>query len=141
MIDVPECFYRISVKALILNEERDRFLVIKENEEWELPGGGLDWGESVESELKREIMEEMGLGVEWISKIPAYFTVSEMRKHPGRWAANILYETKLESLNFTPTSECSAVAFVNKEQANGMSLFPNVESLLEQFDPRNHDLV
>ena len=42
-MDIPECFYRISVKALVLNEARDRFLITQEEDgRWELPGGGLD---------------------------------------------------------------------------------------------------
>ncbi len=43
MSEVPECIYRVSVKALILNENRDKFLIIQENNGWwDLPGGGLD---------------------------------------------------------------------------------------------------
>ena len=41
----PNTFYRVSVKALIKNEQ-DQVLVIKENQDtWSLPGGGLDHGE------------------------------------------------------------------------------------------------
>lgn len=43
--EIPKCFYRVSIKALILDETKTRFLVTqKENGEWELPGGGLEWG-------------------------------------------------------------------------------------------------
>jgi len=30
MIEIPECYYRVSVKALILNETRDKFLICEE---------------------------------------------------------------------------------------------------------------
>lgn len=43
MTTIPDCFYRISIKALILNEARDKFLICQEdNGKWELPGGGLE---------------------------------------------------------------------------------------------------
>ena len=38
MNEIPDCYYRVSVKALILNEDRSKFLVCeKESGVWELP--------------------------------------------------------------------------------------------------------
>lgn len=43
MAEIRNRFYRVSVKALILNETRDKFLLCKQgNGVWDLPGGGLD---------------------------------------------------------------------------------------------------
>ncbi|MBU1246192.1 MAG: NUDIX hydrolase, partial [Patescibacteria group bacterium] len=59
--NIPNCFYRISIKALIVDDKK-RFLLVKEdNGTWDLPGGGLDFGEDAKSCLKREIKEETGL--------------------------------------------------------------------------------
>ncbi len=74
METVPKCFYRVSVKALILNKTKDSFLVVQEADgKWELPGGGLEWSESVTEGLAREIMEEMGLHTTYIADHPSYF--------------------------------------------------------------------
>jgi len=138
MIEVPNCFYRISVKALVLNEERDKFLITKEaSGEWEIPGGGLDWGEDTKVALQRELEEEMGLQATWIASQPSYFIHGPMRKN-GQWAANILFETKLEHLNFTPSDECIAIDWINKENVDQFDLFPNVPLLVEMFDPAKH---
>lgn len=53
--------YRISLKALIYNEV-GQILVVKEIDRtyWDLPGGGMDFGETIESSLKRELYEEVG---------------------------------------------------------------------------------
>jgi 8-oxo-dGTP diphosphatase len=60
-MDVPQCFYRVSVKALILDDERQRFMVVQEHDGmWELPGGGLEWGANPQEELIREISEVKG---------------------------------------------------------------------------------
>ena len=139
MSEVPNCFYRISVKALVLNEARDKFLITQEEDgRWELPGGGLDWGETPQADLPREIEEEMGLKVTYIAKNPSYFVALPSVTKPGLWIANIIYETKLEHLNFTPSDECIAIDWINKENADQFDLFPNVPLLVEMFDPANH---
>ena len=56
-----DCLYRISLKALIYNDA-GQILVVKEIDRtyWDLPGGGMDFGETIESSLKRELFEEVG---------------------------------------------------------------------------------
>ena len=115
MSTIPECFYRVSIKALVLNESRDKFLIVQEeNKMWELPGGGLDWGMTPQEDLPREISEEMGIEIVSIAKNPSYFITFGSRNDPGSWRANVLYETVLKDLNFTASDECIAVKFVDK---------------------------
>ena len=58
MDDIRSGFYRVSIKGLILDETRKKFaVVLEDNGWWELPGGGMDWGESPETCLTREIKE------------------------------------------------------------------------------------
>ncbi len=138
MTEIPNCYYRISIKALVLNETRDKFLITKEaNGKWELPGGGLDWGVTPQIDLQREIKEEMGLAVSWIAENPSYFLTFIMAKH-NTWVANVIYETKLDDLNFTPSDECVEIKFVDVKDILGLEVFPNVLQLAEMFNPVNH---
>lgn len=134
---MKNCWYRTSIKALVLNETRDKFLITKEeNGMWELPGGGLDWGETPQSDLPREIAEEMGLEIEWVAEHPSYFYTFPFRA--DFYGSNLLYEIKLKNLDFTPSDECVDIAFINKDNAEKYDLFPNVPLLLKQFNPSRH---
>lgn len=135
---MPECCYRISIKALILNETRDKFLICEEeNGIWDLPGGGLDWGTKPQEDLAREIQEEMGLKITKVADRPSYF-VTEMHVKRGLWKANVIYETELEHLNFTPSDECINIRFVDKNDLVGLETYPGVKQLSEQFIAENH---
>lgn len=127
--EIPKCFYRVSVKALVFDESKEKFLIMKESSGvWDIPGGGLDWGESYKNELKREIREEMGLETEWISDKPSYF-VTAKRGETDFWMANVIYEVKLKNLDFTPSDECVELKFVSKEEVQDYDVLENVTEL------------
>lgn len=126
--EVQNCFYRISAKALIWNETRDKFLLTQEdNGTWELPGGGIDWGESPQNSIIREIKEEMGLTVKSVNDVPIQFLTFQNAE--GSWRSNIVYETAVNDLNFIQSEECVAIKFVSPEGVLQMKTFPNVQIL------------
>ncbi len=138
MSEIPDCFYRVSVKALVLNETRDKFLICEEESSiWELPGGGLEWGLTPQEDLPREIMEEMGLNITKIADNPSYF-ITDQTLNSRTWIVNVVYVTELENLNFIPSEECINIRFVNKEDIKNLNVFPTVRKLAEMFDLKNH---
>ncbi len=137
-MEIPNCFYRVSVKALVLNETRDKFLICKEtNGMWELPGGGLDWGATPQEDLPREIGEEMGIMVTKVAENPSYFITDHIPSRDS-WIVNVLYETELENLNFISSDECVEVQFVDKTDIVDMSVFPAIKKLADMFNPELH---
>ena len=54
------------------------------------------------------------------------------------WRASILYETRVEHLNFVPSDECIRIQFVNKDDLADLAVFPLVKELAVQFDSVNH---
>lgn len=136
MPDIPNGYYRISIKALIVNEEKKFLLFQEENGTWELPGGGLDFGETPQECLVRELKEEAGMHVTWVSKNPAYFVTGVLQEET--WKAAVLYETKVESLNFTPSDECVTFRFFSREEALREKIYTTVESFAKEFNPENH---
>ncbi|HZR41441.1 MAG TPA: NUDIX domain-containing protein [Ktedonobacteraceae bacterium] len=56
--------FRIGVSALIFDEGRILLAHRRDIDWWNLPGGGMEIGETVEEALHREVREETGLEVE-----------------------------------------------------------------------------
>lgn len=137
MEDIPNGFYRVSIKGLILDETRKKFVVILEdNGWWELPGGGLDWGESPETCLKREIREEMGLTVTDVGAFPSYYLIGKNMK--GKWTINLVFEIQVKNLDFVPSEECQELRFVSQEEVRSLNAFRTVKDFAELFDSEKH---
>lgn len=136
--DIPPCFYRISVKALILDETRTKFLIAKEQKGvWELPGGGLEWGASPQADLAREIEEEVGLQTTWVADDPSYFLT--FQDDAGSvWRANVLYEATLSGLDFKPSDECVEIKFVTPAEIASLNALVNVQKLANLFKSEKH---
>jgi len=56
--------FRISVSALIFDEGRVLLARRRDIDWWNLPGGGMEAGETVEEAICREVREETGLEIE-----------------------------------------------------------------------------
>lgn len=62
-------FQQVCTSGFILNSKNELLLVKRADNDdflpglWEMPGGGMDFGENLQEALKREIFEEVGLSV------------------------------------------------------------------------------
>jgi 8-oxo-dGTP pyrophosphatase MutT (NUDIX family) len=131
------CYYRVSVKGIAI-DKAGRFLLAREDSDmWELLGGGLDHGEDPIAGLKREINEETGLVVTYISPSPRYLITTKRLNHET-FIANVIYEVTLKDLRFVPSEECQELRFFTVDEARREKLFPNVEKFLEVYDPDLH---
>jgi 8-oxo-dGTP diphosphatase len=130
MDDIP-CTYRISVKAVIKDTD-GRILLLREKDgSWELPGGGLEHGEDPKQALAREIAEETGMTVEWMSDQPdTFWTIHKEVGTPTlKWFAFVIYEAKVSGeFRPDPTSDESQEArFFTNEEAKQLQLHDNVK--------------
>ncbi|MBD3362670.1 NUDIX domain-containing protein [Candidatus Dojkabacteria bacterium] len=72
---IMEDSFHLGIKALILNQENE-LLLLKVNKEllrgskndsyWDIPGGRIQKGDTIESTIKREVKEETGLEIKEI---------------------------------------------------------------------------
>lgn len=131
------CYYRVSVKGIVVDEQ-GRFLLSRErNDMWDMLGGGLDHEEDPIDGLRREVFEEAGLRVIWVSRTPKYFITSP--SHSGNaYVAHVVYEMKVEDLNLTPSDESLELRFFTPDEARKVELFPTVEKLVALFAQELH---
>lgn len=132
MNDIPDNFYRMSIKALITNNNNGKLLLSKNIKgQWEIPGGGLDFGEMPVDCLERELKEEMGLKVSKIESRPKYFVT--IQDDNGVWKAMVVYQVEVDNLKFTKSDECQEVKFFTKEEALKENCHPMTIGFLEQM--------
>lgn len=93
--------YRVALRALIRNDKGE-ILIVKEKSHdwWDLPGGGLDYGESIEDGLKRELVEEVGLTGEFDYTILVLQEPS-WNERLGAMQLNVIYEVTPRDMNFS----------------------------------------
>jgi len=112
--EIPDAFYRISIKVLIKDSD-DKLLVVQDttNNIWEVPGGGLDHGETIRQTAAREIQEELGVTLAACDDEPLAITLGE---HPNNYPTLMLYyRGKLSSFTFTPENKFK-IGFVTEEE-------------------------
>jgi len=130
MNDVP-CTYRISIKALIKNDDEQVLLLQEKDGSWDLPGGGLEHGENIKEALAREVAEETSLTVDWISEHPeTFWTIQREVGSPTlKWFAFVVYEVKASgSFRPDPTSdEAQQAGYFSRKEAKKLQLHDNIK--------------
>ena len=106
---------RVSLKAVIL-DERGRTLVVKENgrDWWDIPGGGIEHGETLKEALARELYEEVSLEGDFeyetlLAEDPRYIEAHNL------YQMRITFLVKPHSMIFSKGSDSDEVQFIDAD--------------------------
>lgn len=81
----------ISIKGIIKDEHNQVLLVKNDRNEWELPGGRMELGETPEDTIVREIREELNVNCEVIRIVDSWM----FEVLPDKYVFIVTYECKL----------------------------------------------
>jgi 8-oxo-dGTP diphosphatase len=127
--------FHLAIKGLIVHNRK--LLLLKKprkpNQEhscWELPGGGLVFGEMPETALQREIMEEINLKVDVIKPI----WVWGFMKNESTQVVGITHLCRCDSTMVTISLEHEEFRWVAPEEIKELNLLPELREDMEKWD-------
>ncbi len=108
--------FRNSLKALVLNDKGQVLLVRESGRDiWDIPGGGIDHGESIEDVIRRELKEEVNFEGEFKHKVvlvesPVFVESIKI------WQMRIIFAIWPENTVFSPGQDGDEIKFVNPSE-------------------------
>ncbi len=117
--DRTDYLFRISLKAVIYNDE-GKLLVVKEHGlNWGLPGGGMDHGETFETALARELAEEVGYTGKFTFDVidtadPMYL------KKANIWQVWVVCHVVPETFDFSVGPDAEDMKFIDPSELEGL---------------------
>lgn len=124
---------RVRVAGIVIQENSILLIQHIKNEKkyWLVPGGGVDWGESLEEALIREYKEETNLDVEVKDFLFFSETISpDKNKHVINLYFLVKIKNDSETMKIGNETNLSDLKYVSKEEIQNIKLYPNIKEQL-----------
>lgn len=117
---------------IFIYDENKNFILIKRGNEpfknyWALPGGFVDYGESVEKAAIREALEETSINVELENLVGVY---SEPNRDPRRHTVSITYTAKGKMENMKADDDACDIGIFTREDLKKLSIAFDHEKII-----------
>lgn len=123
--EIDDCLYRVAARVLVVQD--DKVLLVKEAEDnwWALPGGGVDHAETIESTVRREVEEELGIPATQVLsdfQIVHYSIGSVVNGVPRM---NLFFKVSVPEASLQRTNHISEWRWFTKEEFLKQALHPS----------------
>lgn len=107
--------FRISMKALVVNDDGN-ILVVKESgrDWWDMPGGGIEHSETIKEAIARELHEEALLNGDFTYNVIDIDDPGLLRRIDA-WQMRVVFLVKPSSTHFEPGDDGDEVEFKKPE--------------------------
>ena len=122
--------YRVSVKGLLYDNNGKLLFVRERSDTWDLPGGGLEHGESIVEALRRECREELGAEIEITDAAP--IIIPTWSKKFDTPVLIIAYQVRLVSPP-TTTTDVSELRYIGVDELGQVELDSTLSAVINQF--------
>ncbi|WP_249369367.1 NUDIX hydrolase [Acaryochloris marina] len=104
----------------------------RDNGQWSLPGGMVDWGENIQQSIKRELHEETGLLLTKMGRFVGVYSAPD--RDPRLHSICLAFEIKVEGqLQVNDINEISEVKSFSLDEALSMSLSHDHNQQLQDY--------
>ena len=131
--EIKDCLYRVATKVLISNDGKLLVVMEKDDDWWNLPGGGIDHGEEIEASLIRELNEEVGLEPSDIFAIGNPLLVCTTAVLDGVPRVNIVYKIDVRLDALKPGKDVSEFKWVTPEAFLALAISPGIAPYAQQI--------
>src|ERR1700735_509982 len=127
-----------AVNVVVVNDAREILLIRRtDNDNWALPGGAIDLGESIAQRAVRETLEESGIecaitGIVGIYSDPKH-VVLYTSNGEARQEFSIVLTARAVSGQPTPSSESSEVRWVPEAELRGYTMDRSMRIRINNF--------
>jgi len=126
----------IAITAIILNEDKDKILLIKRGGKachgmWSLVSGKVDWGEEIKETVIREVKEETGLDIEVSKYVGKYY--DKRGRHPTKTKISLPHVCRVIGGEVRAGSDALDAKWFSLEEVKKMEIaFDHKESLIDE---------
>ena len=132
-----------SVNVGVLNDRGELLLIRRtDNENWAMPGGAMDIGETIAEAGVRETREETGIECEIVRLVGVYTNPRHVMEYTSngevRQECSLVFAARPTGGDPTPSSESSEVRWVARDEVDHLQMHPSmrqrVAHVLERRD-------
>lgn len=137
--DAPAANSLVPSANVIVTDDAGRILMIhrSDNDNWAVPGGAMDLGESMTDCAIRETREETGITCEITGLVGIYTDPRHLIHYTSdgetRQEFSIVFTARPLTGEPTPSSESRQVVWVDRDQLDGLTMDPSMRMRLDHF--------
>jgi len=122
-----------------VSDEESRLLMIRrsDNDNWALPGGAMDCGESIVQAAVRETKEETGIDCEVTGLVGIYTNPGHVILYTSngevRQECSVVFTARAVAGEPTPSSESTEVRWVAADELDGYTMHPSMRQRVAHY--------